>query len=412
MNKIKKTFILLSFLFQIALQFVFPCTVAVISGKATADGRPLLWKNRDTSVENNKVIFIQGKKFGILGLVNANDSKGRSIWAGCNSAGFAIMNSASGDLAPKEEGMNGNGRFMRLALDECANVEEFEYLLLQTNGKRKVAANFGVIDALGNACIFETSAHSFVKFDANNPRFAPDGYIVRTNFAFSAPEPYTGGGYIRFERISRIFREAAGKRLFSVKFILQKAARDLASEKLHSYPLLKNQNLLSDSPLYINTNDTINRNSTQSVTVFKGAPSPAKAYLTTMWVILGQPVCSAALPCWPYAQSSPSVLTGKDSSPLNDVAVKIEKYLYPDRRGHMIQYLNVNRLLSFREEGVLTKILRLENEIFAKTSKIMKRWEKNQPSPEEIKVFAENTASETWQSLKEQFAEILEPESF
>ena len=29
------------------------CTTAVVSGSATPDGRPLLWKNRDTDEANN-----------------------------------------------------------------------------------------------------------------------------------------------------------------------------------------------------------------------------------------------------------------------------------------------------------------------------------------------------------------------
>ena len=33
------------------------CTSAVISGRATKSGRPLLWKHRDTGEENNKIKF-------------------------------------------------------------------------------------------------------------------------------------------------------------------------------------------------------------------------------------------------------------------------------------------------------------------------------------------------------------------
>ncbi|RLE04576.1 MAG: hypothetical protein DRI99_03725, partial [Candidatus Aminicenantes bacterium] len=106
--------ILLALLFiPLLSQLVLPCTVAVISAKASGEGRPLLWKNRDTSAENNMIIYIQGKKFGIIALVNASDPEGRNVWAGCNSAGFAIMNSASGDLTKGQEGMAHNGTFMR-----------------------------------------------------------------------------------------------------------------------------------------------------------------------------------------------------------------------------------------------------------------------------------------------------------
>ena len=31
------------------------CTSAIVSGKLTANGRPLMWKNRDTNDLNNRV---------------------------------------------------------------------------------------------------------------------------------------------------------------------------------------------------------------------------------------------------------------------------------------------------------------------------------------------------------------------
>ena len=36
------------------------CTSAIVSGKLTANGRPLLWKNRDTNDLNNRVERIKG----------------------------------------------------------------------------------------------------------------------------------------------------------------------------------------------------------------------------------------------------------------------------------------------------------------------------------------------------------------
>ena len=384
------------------IQPALPCTVAVISAKASREGRPLLWKNRDTSAENNIVIYIQGKKFGIIALVNATDPGGRNVWAGCNSAGFAIMNSASGDLTKGLEGMAQNGAFMRRALEECATVLDFENLLQQTNGQRKVGANFGVIDALGNACFFETSSDSYTKFDANDPRVAPDGYIVRTNYAFTAPTPYTGGGYIRFERISHLFQQAAAEKSLSIPFILQQAARDLVNEKIHSFPLAQPLPP-GPQPLYINTNDTINRNSTQAVTLFVGAPSPEKAYLTTMWVMLGQPICTVALPLWAGMNKIPEVLTGENGSVLNHHSQLIEAYLYPDRRGHMTQYLNLSRFLTYRGQGVLPFLLEIEHEILARAREMEANWLSKPPSPAKINQAAAELAQWAWEKFQENF---------
>ena len=48
------------------------CTTAVITGKVTADGRPLLWKSRDTKgLPRNEVIVYEAGKYRVLAVVNA-----------------------------------------------------------------------------------------------------------------------------------------------------------------------------------------------------------------------------------------------------------------------------------------------------------------------------------------------------
>ena len=402
-----KTIVIFSAILFFSIQTSLePCTVAVVSGKVTKDGRPLLWKNRDASFVDNKLVSLSGKKYNFVGLVNAGDKDIVQIWAGCNAAGFAIINSASGDLAKDQMGMRDNGRIMMQALGECGDVSGFEKLLRTTSGKRLVGANFGVIDAKGNACFFETGATSFTKFDANNPRVAPQGYIIRTNYAYTSPIKNGGGGYIRFERASRLFQAAAGEKCLNVKFILQEAARDLVNEKLNSNPFQSAPSMDTSTPLYINTNDTINRNSTVSVALFQGAPSPKKPYLATMWIILGQPVCSVALPIWAYARGVPEVLGGDEMAPLNDLSRALVSYLYPDQRGHMNQYLNVNRLLQYKGEGFLKKLITIENHVVEQTEKKWSKWEKNQPTEKEVNDFTKKIADWAYQALKETFPDI------
>ena len=71
------------------------CTTAVISGKYTKDGRPMIWKLRDTESFENKLKYFTDGKYPYIGLINSNDEKGEQVWGGSNSVGFAIMNSAS-----------------------------------------------------------------------------------------------------------------------------------------------------------------------------------------------------------------------------------------------------------------------------------------------------------------------------
>ncbi|MBQ1831250.1 MAG: hypothetical protein II112_02650, partial [Bacteroidales bacterium] len=68
----------LSLLTALALLTALPtdaCTSAIFTGKSTPDGRPLLWKHRDTGELDNRIEFFpagNGRKYGFLGLVNSD----------------------------------------------------------------------------------------------------------------------------------------------------------------------------------------------------------------------------------------------------------------------------------------------------------------------------------------------------
>jgi hypothetical protein len=123
------------------------------------------------------------------------------------------------------------------------------------------------------------------------------------------------------------------------------------NEKLNSFPLTGSKVHDSSSPVYINTNDTINRNSTASVALFHGVSDPKKAHLATMWTLLGQPICSVAVPLWADAGLVPGVLSGPETAPLNDFSRAFASFLYPDKKGHMYQYLSISRLVQDRKSG-------------------------------------------------------------
>ena len=83
-------------------QSTWACTTAVISGKVTHDGRPILWKNRDTSYRHNELVLLDSGQYRALAVVNAGSRK--SVWMGTNEAGFCIENSLSKDLSDESEG--------------------------------------------------------------------------------------------------------------------------------------------------------------------------------------------------------------------------------------------------------------------------------------------------------------------
>ena len=216
------------------------CTTAVISGRATDDGRPLLWKNRDTSTTaHNEVVLFEKGKYRALAVVNAGDRK--SVWMGVNSAGFCIENSLSKDLVHSTQSETsaaeptklGNGGLMRKALEQCATVDDFRKLLLETDQTgRDTHANFGVIDAQGGAAMFEAGPDHFTMFDANSPSDAPQGYIVRSNFATTPKELpanpaaeqlaeiYSSERYLRACSLIELGRQSTADQKLSVEFVL------------------------------------------------------------------------------------------------------------------------------------------------------------------------------------------------
>ncbi len=60
----------------------WPCTTAVVSGKATNDGRPLLLKNRDADALQNKLVYFSDGKYRFIGLVNSEDKENKEVWCG------------------------------------------------------------------------------------------------------------------------------------------------------------------------------------------------------------------------------------------------------------------------------------------------------------------------------------------
>ena len=275
------------------------CTTAVVAGKCTKDGRPLLWKHRDSNHFKNKLMYFNDGQYSYIGLINSEDSLGSEIWAGSNSAGFSIMNSASYNLniGDTTKLKDQEGELMKQALQSCASIAEFEQLLNRTSTSRGIEANFGVIDAFGGAAYFETGNLSYTKFDANDPKVAPFGYIIRTNYSVTG-QIDAGYGYIRYLTTENLFYEAAAQQEISYAFILQKGDRNLYHSltkidlSIPPFPYSK------EKSHFVCFQDYINRYTSVSSMVIQGVKQEESVELTTIWTVLGFPLCSVAIPTW------------------------------------------------------------------------------------------------------------------
>lgn len=292
------------------------CTVGVVSGKATADGRPLLWKNRDSSNRDNEVLYFKGPRYEFMGVINAGDST--QVWMGLNSAGLAIMNSESRDLPGTR--FDDEGILMKYVLGHFATVREVDDYLKSTNREgRAVTSNFGVIDGNNGAGFFETGNHAYTFFDANA---AEDGYLVRANFAETGNGD--GYGYYRCDRAKELFQPMAQKHQMTARYILQNVSRDIQAAACNPYPLATTK--IDTVP----TRGTVNRHRTVSVAVFHGVKKGENPYFATMWTILGEPVAGLAVPLWVATAHTGKLMHGKAGADMNRAVQRIERQVYTD----------------------------------------------------------------------------------
>lgn len=352
------------------------CSVGVACGRATADGRPLLWKNRDAKKPDNVVTAFGDGRFAYVALCNAGSKT--AVWGGANAAGFCIMNSVSRDLSGDRKKGPGNGTFMQQALRQCATVADFEALLHETDQTgRRTRANFGVIDRAGGAAVFETGHTSFTRFDADQQK---SGILVRTNFATTAKGDR---GKERFARATALCSKLPAGRRLDHRYLLQQFCRDLQ-------PPPSAQSGAADRQ---DVRETIHRQTTVAAMVFHGVKPDEEARWTTMWALLGQPLFTLAVPCWPAAGGVAAEVAGAPNSPLCDEALQLMARFYDPApapppgqdadKGNeeaetapAVRWLHTEDLMAWRQQ-----LLAQEDRLLQATALQLDGWRAQKPAP-------------------------------
>jgi hypothetical protein len=332
-----------------------------------------------------------------MGLVNSGDSVGKSVWIGQNEMGFAIMNSASYNLNIGDTArLNGQeGRIIKKALATCATVEDFEKLLDEMPRPTRLEANFGVIDANGGAVLYELNNKGYVKFDANDPRVAPFGYIIRTNYSFTGSFGEESSGYIRYNTTNKLFYDAMSTNSFDAQFILQDVSRGLINS-LTNVDLYKDySHIPENTETFVFFHDFVPRKSSASACVIQGVKKGENPNLSTLWSVVGFPLTSIAIPTWlEGGDEFPSVLKmdeNLDDSPLCNAALTLKEKVFPIRWGKWAAkyYININVLTNEDKTGIRQVIVPYENQIFSKANKLLENAYKNGMKKSDIKTLYE-----------------------
>lgn len=334
----------------IALAFVLPmvadaCTSAIISAKASADGRPILWKHRDTSAENNFLYRVEKPgKIGYVGLFNGGDElKLDEAWMGMNDEGFAIMNTVAYNLPENApDWMDREGYVMARALETCRTVDDFEKLLQDLPKPLGVRTNFGVLDANGNGAYFETDDWTYERFNLSD---APNGVLIRTNYAYSG-QPDEGMGYIRHRNVEYILKDEIATGTVTPASLTEGVSRSF----YHS--LLGNDMLEMGDPWAVDQDFVPRRSSTASIAI-EGLKDGETPQAMRMWANLGYPPCGHVVAVrldYIPAEALPAGGEAGYRSTQNLVADELKLQVFPISRGSGKHYINLDALRPICEE--------------------------------------------------------------
>ena len=372
------------------------CTTAVISGKYTKDGKPMLWKNRDTGYLQNFLDYNSDGMYSYVGLVNSKDLKRTSIWIGINNVGFGIMNSASYNLNLEIDAkLTGKeGVTMRQALMSCRTLADFEAFLDALPKPSGLEANFGVIDAEGGAAYYEFNHNGYVKFDANDPKVAPFGYIIRTNYSHTGKLGRESSGYIRYNTTSELFYEKASTTGLTAQFIQQNVAKSLKHSLTNEDLFDKYGNLSPNRVQYAHFRDYIPRTSSSSSVVVEGVKKGQNPNLATLWSNVGFPLSSIIIPTWVAGGKNLPKIAQIDKSlkdsPVCYAALKLKnEKIMNIRWGKWAKYyIDVNALANNEGTGITQLLNKYEEVIYQKTYQHIYNWEeKGSANTKDIKEF-------------------------
>ena len=273
------------------------CTIGVANGYVTADGRPILWKVRDTSDERQQLCYNSGSPHDYIGV----RSEGGGIFMGMNEAGVATGNS----LVKLTPGDAPNSLFQRHILENYDSLDQIkDYIQSEVNaGTCSASGCFPFIDADGDAIMFEVNrADWFLEYDSMDPDREGQGLrgsVVRANEfhqrSDGTDDTSIGG---RYESGTYNVLGLVGIDELSVRTIIQGNYYDNDFEFVRYGP----GRALSE----------ISRPTTRSAIAVHGVDPYEDPELATMWVILGQTNYGIAVPTWVRVSNIPQCLSSGD----------------------------------------------------------------------------------------------------
>lgn len=365
-----------------------------VVGPGAAGGRPVLWGMRD-GVSDLVVQALADGAVPYFAWCEAGHPE--RVHGGANSAGFAIVAVlvVVDGLAEADAKL---AALLQQALRTCSTLAEFEALLQKGDADgRGFAANLAALDAAGAAAMFDVQPKSWARADAG---IAERGFVVRDGRLPDSNLKADG---------RRALAEAAcrspGVDELSARIVLQRVLRDVTPPTGAPRPPRDR----------LDTRTLVHRPSTSGAMVVQGVANGENSGWTQMWVTLGQPVCTTAMPLFPAAGAVPRPVAGDPRSSLAAESQQLQELLYVAGDGDDAKdrhWLRTDLLAPLRRA-----LLYHEAETFALLEEALANWRKGvaggaAPGPEggvaaapprpQLRLFQEAMGKRVQQELADQ----------
>lgn len=367
------------------------CTCALISGRLTPNGRPILWKNRDVSFPNQEFAHIEGGNYEYTTIITAGDTT--NAWGGVNSAGFAIINSTALNFPDSNAATDDDGWHIREGLRNCTRVEDFEAIVASTDeAGRTCPANYMMIDAFGGGMIYEAAAHSHRSYSINDSVDAPEGFMVRTNFAYSGPDAGRVGQW-RHDKAVDSIRAAIRDDRLNAAFILGTVARNVAPPNFEPYPLPYDSIYPGRGwPTgFIPASSSINRISSVSCALIEGVEPGEDPLLSTVFAMIGQPILTLPVPLWVRSNAIPRSMNGDSTSEMCDLTLRLKARIFNTSLAP--EALNTRKLVNADHTGLLELTDPVLADIISVAEARVATWRQGFPEAADMAAFQDSLAS-------------------
>ena len=387
MKKLTLALITLAFL-MVGMQPSEACTSVIVSGRVTKDGRPMIFKNRDTRSLHNRSMVVQGPRYRYLAVVNAEDRVPVDVWGGHNEVGFAIINTVAYNLNGDGKDTDSDGIVMRKALGLCATLDDFERLIDTLKKPMDLNSNFAVMDARGGCAYYETGNYGYVKFDVNDPAVAPDGYLMRTNFGTTGDHRFDVG-VERYHAITEFMEEAFREDHLEAEYLITHISRYLR-HGLTKMDMMDFMPQTESDTTYYPFADYITRYTSASVLLVQGVRPDESPVNTVSWTIMGWPLTTVAMPLVLLPSGKlPAIVTddGTGHSWLCEKGLQLKGRAFSLKRGNVKDYCNLAVLFNKQGTGILQQILPVEEEVMRRGGEALVAFRKNPKNAQPMEAY-------------------------